>query len=119
MSITWINPAEQDNCADDPGWKIEVTASTDEWGNHCRMWVAKKETQYAGVPYIELRVHSGTDGVSIRTKSGNNGHCPLTPSVAKALVEELKNAHSYSRKLGRKWRDFWRRRNSDGDKPNY
>lgn len=111
--IKWIDPTKEDYTKDDGKWKIEVEKSTDPYGNHCRMWTAIHTSEHCKEEYWDhIRLHSGTNGVSLRVNGTNNGYVHLSASMVDKLIKELQDAIPYSRESQSKWSAYWDKRNS-------
>jgi hypothetical protein len=88
---------------------IKESENTDKWHNVCRDWRIEKEHVPAD-PYL-LVVHSGSDGVSVSTRSSNNGFVHLDEEEVLALIKELERSIKYSKAAKAHMADYWEERN--------
>lgn len=86
--------------------KAKITTNVDHYANVCRSFIFEKE--YNAL----LIVHSGTDGISISTKSSNNGFVRLETDEVKQLIAELEHAIGFSRQAQNDMADFWEAKNN-------
>lgn len=93
--------------------EIKQEINVDHYANVCRDW--RIEKYWKDNPTIDekelLVVHSGTDGVSIATKSSNNSFIHLDTDEVKKLIKELQNSIGFSKDAKATMIEYWDRKN--------
>ncbi len=84
---------------------FEVTQNIDPYANICRMFVLKTGDDL-------LRVHSGTDGISLATKAWNNSHYSLDRADCEKLIQELIYAIEFSEQAKKDCAAIWAAKNN-------
>lgn len=97
--------------------KITCETNVDHYCNVNRQWRIDsldkegKKLNYTDPNFTFLIVNSGTDGISIATKSSNNGFFHLTPTEVKKLILELKNSIPFSKEASFTMTSYWAAKN--------